>query len=38
MLVTFTVGCIDCEEPYEECRLDPCPAGDEWTRTPETDA
>lgn len=30
MLVSFLVGCIDCEQPYETCRLDPCSAGDEW--------
>lgn len=29
-LVSYHIGCIDCEKEYEEARLHPCPAGDEW--------
>lgn len=29
-LVSFHIGCFDCEKEYEEARLIPCPAGDEW--------
>jgi len=32
MLVEFTVGCIDCEEEYHKCRINPCTAGDTWAR------
>lgn len=30
MLVSFHIGCIDCEEEYRDARLRKCPAGDEW--------
>lgn len=32
LLIAFGVGCIDCEGEHHEVRLDPCPAGDEWSR------
>lgn len=30
-LVTFSIGCWDCEREYNAAKLDPCPAGDEWS-------
>lgn len=32
MLTAVMTGCVDCEVQYNEARLDPCAAGDEWNR------
>jgi hypothetical protein len=31
MMIAFAIGCIDCEQPYHPARLEPCPAGDDWS-------
>jgi hypothetical protein len=36
-LVSFHVGCYDCERPYEQAVGAPCESGDEWGLTGDGD-
>lgn len=31
-MLTYGVGCWDCEQVYDEAIGKPCPAGDEWSK------
>lgn len=31
-ILTYGIGCYDCEEIYHLAHGSPCPAGDEWNR------